>query len=117
AYRDRIQGGKLTHLALVKGEIRREEPTLARVVVTDTLRDLLGVTNPRRPSWSLHQALARVNREGKGVVVVLANERGSADVVEQLERFHELVDPSLPEPSRPGNYLTVGTGSQILRDV
>src|SRR5690606_21104455 len=69
------------------------------------------------PSWSLHQAMARVNEEGKGVVVVLANERGSADVIEQLERFYERVDPNQPEPSRHGSYLTVGTGSQILRDV
>jgi 3,4-dihydroxy 2-butanone 4-phosphate synthase/GTP cyclohydrolase II len=116
-YRDLYKEGNLTHLALVKGDIRPDEPVLARVLVNDTLRDLLGFANPQRPSWSVHQSMARINREGKGVVVVLANERGSGDVAEQLARFHAESDgqqnPSLPH----GSYLTVGTGSQILRDV
>ncbi|MDT8397608.1 MAG: bifunctional 3,4-dihydroxy-2-butanone-4-phosphate synthase/GTP cyclohydrolase II [Pseudomonadales bacterium] len=116
-YRDRIKDGNLTHLALVKGEIRADEPTLARVLVTDTLRDLLGVINPLRPSWSLHQAMAKINEAGKGVVVVLANERGSADVTEQLQKFNEISDMSQSNPGPHGSYLTVGTGSQILRDV
>ncbi|MDC0598594.1 bifunctional 3,4-dihydroxy-2-butanone-4-phosphate synthase/GTP cyclohydrolase II [Gammaproteobacteria bacterium] len=116
-YRDKIKEGNLTHLALVKGEISETEPTLARVLVTDTVRDLLGVANPRRPSWSLHQSMARINEEGKGVVVVLANEKGSADVTEELEKFSELTDTPQAPASPQGSYLTVGTGSQILRDV
>jgi 3,4-dihydroxy 2-butanone 4-phosphate synthase / GTP cyclohydrolase II len=116
-YRDLYKDGNLTHLALVKGDINHDEPTLARVLVTDTLRDLLGASNPLRPSWSLHQAMAHINKEGKGVVVVLANERGSGDVAEQLDRFQALTEGRTPSPSPQGNYLTVGTGSQILRDV
>lgn len=116
-YRDLYKDGNLTHLALVKGSIRPDEPVLARVIVTDTLRDLLGVSNPQRPSWSLHQAMAHINKAGKGVVVLLANERGSGDVTEQLERFKALTEGRTPQPSPHGSYLTVGTGSQILRDV
>lgn len=116
-YRDLYKDGDQTHLALVKGTIMPDEPVLARVLVTDTLRDLLGVANPKRPSWSLHQSMARIAQEGKGVVVVLANERGSGDVTEQLEQFHEQTDSTRPMPTPPGSYLTVGTGSQILRDV
>ncbi len=113
-YRDLYKDGNQTHLALVKGKITPDEPVLARVLVTDTIRDLLGVANPKRPSWSLHQSMARISKEGKGVVVVLANERGSGEVAEQLAQFHELItDPARPQ----GSYLTVGTGSQILRDV
>lgn len=114
-YRDLYKEG--THLALVKGKITPDEPVLARVLVTDTIRDLLGVANPRRPSWSLHQSMARISKEGKGVVVVLANERGSGEVTEELEQFHEQSDTDRPVPVPPGSYLTVGTGSQILRDV
>src|SRR5688572_6664011 len=114
-YRDLYKEGNLTHLALVKGAITPDEPVLARVLVTDTIRDLLGVANPKRPSWSLHQSMARISQEGKGVVVVLANERGSGEVAEQLAQFHQQTDASRPVP--PGSYLTVGTGSQILRDV
>ncbi len=114
-YRDLYKDGNQTHLALVKGKITPDEPVLARVLVTDTIRDLLGVANPKRPSWSLHQSMARIAKEGKGVVVVLANERGSGEVAEQLARFHEKSDAGRPVPQ--GSYLTVGTGSQILRDV
>jgi 3,4-dihydroxy 2-butanone 4-phosphate synthase/GTP cyclohydrolase II len=114
-YRDLYKEGNLTHLALVKGEITPDEPVLARVLVTDTIRDLLGVANPKRPSWSLHQSMARISQEGKGVVVVLANERGSGEVAEQLAEFHEQSEAQRPAPA--GSYLTVGTGSQILRDV
>ena len=115
-YKDRIKDDNQVHLALVKGDISEDQPTLARVLVTDTVRDLLGVSNPHRPSWSLHQSMAKINEEGKGVVVVLANETGSAEVAEQLEKFSELSETSLPGPGK-GSYLTVGTGSQILRDV
>jgi 3,4-dihydroxy 2-butanone 4-phosphate synthase/GTP cyclohydrolase II len=114
-YRDLYKEGNLTHLALVKGKITPDEPVLARVLVTDTIRDLLGVANPKRPSWSLHQSMARISQEGKGVVVVLANERGSGEVAEQLTQFHEQSNAVRPTPQ--GSYLTVGTGAQILRDV
>jgi 3,4-dihydroxy 2-butanone 4-phosphate synthase/GTP cyclohydrolase II len=114
-YRDLYKEGNQTHLALVRGDIRRDEPVLARVLVTDTIRDLLGVANPNRPSWSLHQSLARIAQEGKGVVVLLANDKGTGDVLEQLARFHAQHDGAAPAPH--GSYLTVGTGSQILRDV
>jgi 3,4-dihydroxy 2-butanone 4-phosphate synthase/GTP cyclohydrolase II len=116
-YRDLYKEGHQVHLALVKGEIRAEEPVLARVLVTDTIRDLLGAANPLRPSWSLHQSMARINQEGKGVVVVLANDRGLGDVAEQLTQFHAQTDPAASIPAPQGSYLTVGTGSQILRDV
>jgi 3,4-dihydroxy 2-butanone 4-phosphate synthase/GTP cyclohydrolase II len=118
-YRDLHKEGNLTHFALVKGEIKRSEPVLARVLVTDTIRDLLGVANARRPSWSLHQSLARISQEGKGVVVVLANERANIDVAEQLARLGGQGEAQAePAPRAPsGSYLTVGTGSQILRDV
>ncbi|MEX2365513.1 MAG: bifunctional 3,4-dihydroxy-2-butanone-4-phosphate synthase/GTP cyclohydrolase II, partial [Pseudohongiellaceae bacterium] len=66
---------------------------------------------------SLHKSMARINEEGKGVVVVLSNDKGSADVTEQLEKFNQMADTPIPEPGQQGSYLTVGTGSQILRDV
>ncbi|HTR00522.1 MAG TPA: bifunctional 3,4-dihydroxy-2-butanone-4-phosphate synthase/GTP cyclohydrolase II [Candidatus Acidoferrum sp.] len=116
-YRDLYKDGNLTHLALVKGSIEPDEPVLTRILTTDTLRDLLEVANPNRPSWSLHKAMARIAQEGKGVVVVLANEKGSGDVTEQLDRFQALAEGRTPQALPKGSYLTVGTGSQILRDV
>ena len=116
-YRDLIKEGSLVHLALVKGDIREDEPVLARVLVTDTVRDLLGIANPARPSWSLHRSLARISEEGKGVVVVLANEMGTADVLDELAAIDKISDQPATAPAHHGIYLNVGTGSQILRDV
>ncbi len=116
-YKDLIKEGSPVHLALVKGEINASEPVLARVLVADSVRDLLGIANPLRPSWSLHQAMQRINEEGKGVVVVLASEQGGSDVLDQLARINEISDQSAPMPVSSGIYLNVGTGSQILRDV
>lgn len=116
-YRDNIRDGNQTHLALVKGEIRPDEPVLTRVIVTNTVRDLLGVVNPLRPSWSLHRSLQRIEQEGKGVVVVLSNEMGSADVLEDLEHFNEEHEGKGQSAGYQGSYLNVGTGSQILRDL
>lgn len=116
-YRGLYETGKQTHLALVKGDLSTPEPVLARVLVTDTVRDLLGVANPLRPSWSLHQSMARIAREGRGVVVVLADDLGSGDVIEELEHFKAQAEGAAPRPATQGSYLTVGTGSQILRDL
>ncbi|MAM71504.1 MAG: 3,4-dihydroxy-2-butanone-4-phosphate synthase [Gammaproteobacteria bacterium] len=116
-YRDTIKEGKPTHLALVKGEIKKDEPVLARVLETNTIRDLLGVANPQRPSWSLHQAMKKISEEGKGVVVILANDNEKSSLADELEQFHELTEVK-KLPSHPqGMYLNVGTGSQILRDL
>ncbi len=116
-YRDLIKDGNQTHLALVKGEIKPDKPVLARVLVTDVLRDLLGASNPERPSWSLHRSLQRINEEGCGVVVILAGDERNTDLVDELNRFHELAEAKVPIINPQGVYLNVGTGSQILRDL
>ncbi len=116
-YRDIIKEGHPTHLALIKGEIKKEEPVLARVLVADPLRDLLGVANPNRPSWSLHQAMKKVSEAGKGVIVMLANDDRQLNFAASLEKFHELTESSTPPSNPQGIYLNVGTGSQILRDL
>ena len=116
-YRDMIKEGNPVHLALVKGEINPDEPVLARVLVSSTVRDLLGISNPAMPSWSLHRSLEKINQEGKGVVVVLADEHGSEDILDTLSTIEQMSDRSPTPPAQHGIYLNVGTGSQILRDV
>ncbi|MDY6890153.1 MAG: bifunctional 3,4-dihydroxy-2-butanone-4-phosphate synthase/GTP cyclohydrolase II [Pseudomonadota bacterium] len=116
SYRDEIQD--CTHLALVKGEIDPNEPTLVRVHVrTEELRDLLGVRRGTETKWTMRRALERVAREGKGVVVLI--DRGSR--VDLGEAIEALLDadraPSKVDFSASGAYMTVGTGSQILRDL
>ncbi|BES69960.1 bifunctional 3,4-dihydroxy-2-butanone-4-phosphate synthase/GTP cyclohydrolase II [Marinobacter nanhaiticus D15-8W] len=114
SYRDTIQGG--THLALTMGEIRKEDPVLVRVHITDTLRDLLGARRSGSHSWPLHHALETVAEEGRGVVVLLNGLEDSHNLDERIQEFFEQRRPMSTKGSS-GVYFTVGTGSQILRDL
>ncbi len=115
AYHDDIDD--TAHLALVKGEIRRDQPTLVRVHVQGSLLDLLGVAH-RGGSWSLPDAMARVAAEGAGVVVILQQEESPSELIRQIEHFHRQ-EQGIELPSRrPQQALrTYGIGSQILADV
>jgi len=116
-YRDTIKEGEPTHMALVKGEIRAEEPVLVRVLVANAVRDLLGVKTSKCSSWSLHQTMGKINEEGKGVVVILAGEQSNSDLLEQLAKISTLEETKTPARASQGMFLNVGTGSQILRDL
>lgn len=117
-YRDSIQGE--THLALTMGEVDPQQPTLVRVHITDTLRDLLHANYPGSPRWPLHEAMRKVAAEGSGVIVLLNNGRDSYALEERIRGFFEARSQGRQAPDSSGSsgvYLTVGTGSQILRDL
>jgi 3,4-dihydroxy 2-butanone 4-phosphate synthase/GTP cyclohydrolase II len=113
-YTDRIQNA--THLAMIKGDIRPDEPTLVRVHVGDTLRDIIGVQSEDEPKWSLRKSLQRVAKEGKGVVVLLRDPERE-DLGGAIEAFFTGVPAKRVDVDGSGHYLTIGTGSQILRDL
>ncbi|WIN09517.1 MULTISPECIES: bifunctional 3,4-dihydroxy-2-butanone-4-phosphate synthase/GTP cyclohydrolase II [Pseudomonas] len=113
SYEDRIEGG--VHMAMVMGDIRREDPTLVRVHVVDPLRDLVGAEYTGPANWTLWAALQRVAEEGCGVVVVLANHESSQAL---LERIPQLTQPPRQYTrSQSRIYSEVGTGAQILQDL
>jgi 3,4-dihydroxy 2-butanone 4-phosphate synthase/GTP cyclohydrolase II len=115
SYSDSIQN--VTHLAFVKGDIEEAEPTLVRVHMRgDELRDMVGLGTEAH--WSVGKALAKVATEKNGVVLLLDNGQRE-DFSVALERLLAK-STSRPAPanySSSGAYLTVGTGSQILRDL
>ena len=109
-FQDQILGSK--HLCLIKGEPSRNRPCLVRVHVPDTLRDMVQISRQGRGSWPLPKALKAVADAGEGVVVIL--ESGGDGAIE--DRLAQYVGELLPNTgSRLTPYLTVGTGSQILR--
>ena len=114
-YQDSVQGG--VHMALVKGEIDPEESTLVRVCQTELFRDILGAEPTGRNSWVLGDALAKINEEGTGVVVILANDDPHGDMLTHIRMLND--DPAARAATRnaPSVHDTVGTGSQILRDL
>ncbi len=115
-YRDRLNGD--IHFAMACGDMRTDEPLLARVQLPVTIRDILGVHTPGAPGWSVPRCLARIASEGRGVLVLLASQERATDLLASVD----IVGGSKPAPS-PASvgghtaYLTIGIGSQILRDL
>ena len=113
-YRDSISGSM--HLAFTKGEIKVDDPTLVRVHIPNTVRDICEVYNAERTSWSFSSALKRINEEGSGVAVLLSGDDYGQpleqDIASALAR-----DKEASTSSRSGSDVTIGTGSQILRDL
>jgi len=113
-YKDLVRNA--THLALVKGQIESDEPVMVRVHLADTLRDLLGVQKKGSESWPLSKALGRVAAEGRGVVLLLDEGQGCNLDQSINDFFSERRKRTVAQPGA-GAYLTIGTGSQILRDL
>ncbi len=107
------------HYALVKGEIREDEPTLVRVHTLNTLRDVLGTRIPdEKPGWSYRRAMERIAEEGAGVVVVISQEESTEQLIEEVLQF-----PNVPQTASAAGedgiriYRLIGTGSQILKQL
>ena len=114
SYKDSISGS--LHLAFTKGEISSDKDLLVRVHIPNTLRDVCEVHNAERTSWSFSGALKKISEEGAGVAVLLSgNDYGKG--VEQNLASALASASGLSQSNRPGNDLTIGTGSQILRDL
>ncbi len=112
-FEDRIAGG--VHMAMVMGNLKREQPTLVRVHVIDPLRDLVGAEYHGPSNWTLWAALQRVAEEGHGVVVVLANHESSQALLERVPQLTQA--PRQYSRSHSKIYSEVGTGAQILQDL
>ena len=115
-YQDSVQGG--IHIALTKGDIDPEQETLVRVCQAEVFRDLLGAEPASRKSWALGDALEKIEAEGAGVVVVLANDDPHGEMLAHVRMLQdgEAASRNVVRNS-PSVHDTVGTGSQILRDL
>jgi len=119
-YEDRI--GKTVHLALVKGEIKGDEPILVRVHLRNMLQDVLTVQHGDF-SWPLRRAMKRIADEGRGVVVLLRKPESARDVVQQIVSLNQPLvtssSSSVPQaqPDERQSLRTYGVGAQILADL
>lgn len=111
-YKDTLQQN--LHMALVKGDVESMDAPVVRVQAPDILRDTLGVRKAGSQSWSTHHSLARIAEEGAGILVVLGDGLDT-NLEQRIEDFY--LDKPQPSQNATGAYLTVGTGSQILRDL
>jgi 3,4-dihydroxy 2-butanone 4-phosphate synthase/GTP cyclohydrolase II len=113
-YRDSINDH--VHLALLKGEVDPTEPMLVRVHVQNPLSDVLGI---KRDDFGLplRLAMAEIEREGTGLVLVLGGHEGDDEL---LRRIQKQPEPSVLKSgdSRQSSELrTYGIGAQIIVDI
>ena len=112
-YEDQID--KTVHLALVKGQIGAEKPTLVRVHLRNTLQDVTAVTHAHF-GWPLRSAMQRIAKEGEGVVVILRKPETPRELVQQIVSLTEAAKEHAEEED--SNVLrTYGIGAQILSDL
>jgi 3,4-dihydroxy 2-butanone 4-phosphate synthase/GTP cyclohydrolase II len=116
AYHDDI--GDAVHLALVKGEPRKDRPALVRVHVQESLLDLFTDVH-RAGHWTLARALARVAAEGAGAVVILQQAETPAALVRRIQQLQAHKPGTAPAAAPHGReeMRTYGLGSQILADL
>lgn len=113
-YRDTIDSQ--VHYALRKGEVNNQ-PTLVRVHLQDTFTDLLHSDRSAERSWSLSDAMKRINAEG-GVLVILGKEESSESIINKVRRFEAQDKGEQPATAKwQGTSRRVGVGSQILADL
>jgi 3,4-dihydroxy 2-butanone 4-phosphate synthase / GTP cyclohydrolase II len=105
------------HLALVKGDVATHEPVTVRVHVRNALTDLTGGLRPDfgRP---VAEALAKIAKLERGVVVILRYPESNDELEHQIRRL-EAADSGkdVPDYEAPEDLRTYGVGAQILVDL
>lgn len=105
------------HLALVKGEIRHDAPTLVRVHVESGLYDVFRELQ-QAITWTVPDAVRRISAAQAGVLVLLRYRENDADVIARIKHA-QASGQDLEFPwCEPGQDLRMlGVGSQILADL
>ncbi len=105
------------HFALIKGDVGGDEPTLVRVHVGSTARDVLTIqreSDKQFKPWTFQRALKRVSAEKRGVVVLICHNESTEEIEESIDW---MISGKQQRPSLDLVYKQVGTGAQILKDL
>ena len=114
-FKDTIDGQ--AHFALTKGEISAEKPTLVRVHLENTFRDLLFSERESVARWPMANAMARIAKEG-GVLVLLGKHESTETLIAQVEKYAKQdAGEVVKEVTRHVGSRNVGVGSQILSNL
>lgn len=115
AYHDPVD--TTVHLALVRGRIDPERPTLVRVHLGNTLSDTLSVQHGEFP-WPIRRALHRIAEAGEGVIVLLRKPEDARALVQQVMNLNPGHAGAPAQELETGQILrTYGLGAQIIHDL
>jgi 3,4-dihydroxy 2-butanone 4-phosphate synthase/GTP cyclohydrolase II len=114
AYRSDVDPGE--HLALVRGDVRPDEPVLVRAHTEYLPGDVFGSV-ARNTGALLHRAMEIIAREGKGVIVYLRREEQGVELMGGAARNPLPTAPSTKSSDRAMGFREYGIGAQILRDL
>jgi 3,4-dihydroxy 2-butanone 4-phosphate synthase / GTP cyclohydrolase II len=115
AYQDKVE--KKLHLALVKGKLNPETPTLVRVHLENPISDLTGSLAKDR-GWPVDDVLQRLAKEESGVLVILCNQYEPMELINQIESYKNNTQKAEINNNKDSKDLrTIGLGAQILSDL
>ena len=114
AYQDKVE--KKLHLALVKGKLNPDEPTLVRVHVENPISDLTGSLAKDR-GWPVDDVLRRLAKEESGVIVILCNQYEPMELINQIESYKNNKHKIDAKNKDNKDLRTIGLGAQILSDL
>lgn len=109
------------HVALLKGDVRPDEPVLVRAHAEFLPGDVFRMAE-RNTAALLHEAMRMIAKEGKGVVLYLRRDGRGAEILESTgkrsrSQRRSARTPSTDPTSRERDFREYGIGAQILRDV
>ena len=111
----------LEHIAIIKGEIKPDEPVLVRVHSSCMTGDIFG-SKRCDCGEQLHKSLQMIEKEGKGVVVYLNQEGRGIGLMEKMKAYKlqengmDTVDANLCLGHK-ADERDYGVGAEILRTV
>ena len=113
-YRDTIEDR--LHLALMRGQVDRDEAFLVRVHVQNPLSDVLSI---QRSDFGMpvRAALSRIDTEGSGLLLVLGGNKDDDEILRQIQQKPAPAIEASGDNRHSRELRTYGIGAQIIADL
>lgn len=108
---------KQVHIALTKGSWNIGEKILTRINSSQINNDILG-TLTSNPDDRLEDMFTRINKEEKGAIIFINQEKPSIDLLHRITELKELQEQNIYKaPQVKMDAKDFGIGAQILHDL